>query len=196
MHKVLAGLVEVAKFTDNTDALGVARKLGDWVYARANGWDSATRSRVLGMEYGGMNDALYELYKLTNKANHLTAAHVFDETNLFTTTAAGTDTMNGRHANTTIPKFIGALNRYRTLATGEQSYYTAADQFFGMVLKSHTYVTGGNSENEHFHESGGRATSRCLDRRPTTSGAAPVRAWRTSPGSTTACTSTTRRTFG
>ena len=154
MHKILAGLVDVAKFTDNPDALGVASKLGDWISTRSNGWDSATRSRVLGMEYGGMNDALYELYKLTNKANHLAAAHIFDETSLFTTTAAGTDTMSGRHANTTIPKFIGALNRYRTLATGEQSYLTAADQFFSLVLKNHTYITGGNSENEHFHESG------------------------------------------
>jgi DUF1680 family protein len=154
MHKILAGLVDVARLTDNSDALGVASKLGDWIYTRANGWDSGTRSRVLGMEYGGMNDALYELYKLTKKANHLTAAHIFDETNLFSTTAAGTDTLNGRHANTTIPKFIGALNRYRTLGTGEQSYFTAADQFFGIVLKSHTYITGGNSESEHFHEPG------------------------------------------
>jgi DUF1680 family protein len=154
MHKILAGLVDVAKYEDNADALAVASKLGDWIYTRASGWDSATRSRVLGMEYGGMNDALYELYKLTNAPNHLTAAHIFDETNLFTTTAAGTDTLSGKHANTTIPKFIGALNRYRALGTAEQSYFTAADQFLGIVLKNHTYVTGGNSEDEHFHESG------------------------------------------
>jgi DUF1680 family protein len=154
MHKILAGLVDVAKYEDNADALAVASKLGDWIYTRASGWDSATRSRVLGMEYGGMNDALYELYKLTNAPNHLTAAHVFDETNLFTTTAAGTDTLSGKHANTTIPKFIGALNRYRALGATEQSYFTAADQFLGIVLKNHTYVTGGNSQDEHFHESG------------------------------------------
>jgi DUF1680 family protein len=154
MHKILAGLVDVAKYEGSTDALMVASKLGDWIYARASGWDSATRSRVLGMEYGGMNDALYELYKLTNSSNHLTAAHIFDETNLFTTTAAGTDTLSGKHANTTIPKFLGALNRYRTLGTAEQSYFTAADQFLGIVLKNHTYVTGGNSEDEHFHAPG------------------------------------------
>jgi uncharacterized protein len=154
MHKIVAGIVDVAKYEGSADALDIASKLGDWIYSRANGWDSGTRSKVLGMEYGGMNDALYELYKLTGKANHLTAAHIFDETNLFTTTAAGTDTLNGKHANTTIPKFIGALNRYRTLGTAEQSYFTAADQFLTIVLKSHTYITGGNSENEHFHTPG------------------------------------------
>ena len=154
MHKILAGLVDVAKFEDSTEALGVASKLGDWIYSRASGWDSGTRSRVLGMEYGGMNDALYELYKLTNSSNHLAAAHIFDETNLFTTTAAGNDTLSGKHANTTIPKFIGALNRYRTLGTAEQSYFTAADQFLSIVLKNHTYITGGNSQDEHFHTPG------------------------------------------
>jgi MYXO-CTERM domain-containing protein len=154
MHKILAGLIDAYKYEGNADALAVASKLGDWIYGRANGWSASAKSRVLGQEYGGMNDALYELYKLTNNANHLTAAHIFDDTGLFTTTASGNDTLNGKHANMTIPKFIGALNRYRTLGSSEQSYFTAADQFLSIVLKSHTYVTGGNSEDEHFHEPG------------------------------------------
>ena len=154
MHKILAGLIDVYKFEGNADALTVASKLGDWLYARSNGWSAANKSRVLGQEYGGLNDALYELYKYTKSANHLTVAHVFDDTSLFTTTAAGTDTLNGKHANMTIPKFIGALNRYRTVGSSESSYFTAADQFLTIVLKSHTYITGGNSEDEHFHQPG------------------------------------------
>jgi len=154
MHKILAGIIDVYKFEGNADALAIASKLGDWLYTRSNGWNAAAKSRVLGQEYGGLNDSLYELYKYTKSANHLTVAHVFDDTSLFTTTAAGTDTLNGKHANMTIPKFIGALNRYRTVGTSEQSYFTAADQFLTIVLKSHTYVTGGNSEDEHFHQPG------------------------------------------
>jgi len=154
MHKILAGLVDVYEFEQNPDALTVASKLGDWLYGRATGWSAAAKSRVLSSEYGGMNDALYQLYKHTNSANHLAVAHIFDDTSLFTSTAQGTDTLNGRHANMTIPKFIGALNRYRTLGAAESSYLTAADQFMSIVLKSHTYVTGGNSEDEHFHEPG------------------------------------------
>jgi uncharacterized protein len=154
MHKILAGLIDVYKFEQNADALTVASKLGDWLYSRSAGWSSSAKSKVLGNEYGGLNDALYELYKLTNNANHLTVAHVFDDTGLFTTLAGGTDNLSGKHANTTIPKFIGALNRYRTLGAGEASYLNAASGFFGVVLKSHTYVTGGNSEDEHFHNPG------------------------------------------
>ncbi|MES1208448.1 MAG: beta-L-arabinofuranosidase domain-containing protein, partial [Pseudomonadota bacterium] len=154
MHKIVAGLVDIYKFEGNPAALSVASKLGDWIYARVSGWDSATRSRVLGVEYGGMNDCLYELYKYTNVANHLTAAHIFDETNLFTTIAAGTDNLNGVHANMTIPKFLGALNRYQTVGASEMSYFTAADQFLTIVLNNHTYVTGGNSQDEHFRAPG------------------------------------------
>jgi len=154
MHKILAGVIDVYELEQNPDALTIASKMGDWLYTRASSWNAAAKSRVLGSEYGGMNDALYELYKLTKSANHLTVAHIFDDTSLFTSTAQGTDTLNGRHANMTIPKFIGALNRYRTIGSGESSYLTAADQFMAIVLKNHTYVTGGNSQDEHFHEPG------------------------------------------
>jgi hypothetical protein len=154
MHKILAGLIDVYKYEQNADALTVASKLGDWLYSRASGWSASAKSRVLASEYGGLNDALYELYKYTNSANHLTVAHIFDDTSLFTTLAAGTDDLNTRHANMTIPKFIGALNRYRTVGSSESSSLNAATGFFGVVLKNHTYVTGGNSEDEHFHASG------------------------------------------
>jgi len=151
MHKILAGLIDIYELEGNSDALAVASNLGTWLYNRANGWSSAAKSRVLGQEYGGMNDALYELYKLTKNPNHLTVAHVFDDTSLFTTLAAGTDSLSGLHANMTIPKFIGALNRYRTVGSSESAYLNAATGFFNVVLNDHTYITGGNSEDEHFH---------------------------------------------
>jgi len=151
LHKIFAGLIDVYELEQNADALAIASKLADWLYARTQAWSSAAKSRVLGQEYGGLNDSLYQLYQHTNSANHLTVAHVFDDTSLFMTLAAGTDNLSGKHANMTIPKLIGALNRYRTLGSGEASYLNAATGFLGVVLKDHTYVTGGNSEDEHFH---------------------------------------------
>ncbi|PXV95645.1 hypothetical protein C8E03_101275 [Lachnotalea glycerini] len=154
MHKIIAGLVDVYKYEGNEIALQIASKLGDWTYNRTSKWDSTLQSKVLGVEYGGMNDCLYELYKYTNQANHLTAAHKFDEDSLFTSISNGKDVLENKHANTQIPKFVGALNRYRTLGTSEKFYYNAAQQFFAMVVKDHTYVTGGNSENERFRAAG------------------------------------------
>ncbi len=154
MHKILSGLIAVYKLEGNATALAIANNLGNWIYNRVSAWNSSTQSRVLGVEYGGMNDCLYELYKLTGNSNHLAAAHKFDETSLFNTIASGTNCLPGLHANCTIPKFIGALNRYRTLGSSESSYLTAAQQFWTIVLRDHTYVTGGNSQDEHFRAVG------------------------------------------
>ncbi len=74
--------------------------------------------------------------------------------------------LSGKHANTTIPKFIGALKRYTVMKENEdyyaaltqeekdslESYKTAAENFWDIVINHHTYVTGGNSMLEHFHD--------------------------------------------
>lgn len=151
MHKILAGLIDVYALTGNEQALTVASKLGDWVYSRTSKWSAEMQATVLNVEYGGMNDCLYELYKYTKNENHLSAAHSFDEMTLFEPLYNGEDILNGKHANTTIPKIIGALNRYSV--TGEEYYLQVAANFWEIVIKNHTYITGGNSEWEHFGES-------------------------------------------
>lgn len=150
LHKILAGLVDVYIFTGNEQALRVASKLGDWVYSRTSKWSPEMQATVLNVEYGGMNDALYDLYKYTKSEKHLSAAHSFDEATLFEPLYNGEDILNGKHANTTIPKIKGALNRY--LVTGEDYYLQVAKNFWNIVINNHTYITGGNSEWEHFGE--------------------------------------------
>ena len=150
LHKILAGLVSVYEFTENKQALDVASKLGDWVYSHTSKWTTETQKTVLNIEYGGMNDALYDLYKFTKSENHLSAAHSFDELTLFQPLYENKDILNGKHANTTIPKIKGALNRY--LVTGEDYYLQVAKNFWDIVINNHTYITGGNSEWEHFGE--------------------------------------------
>ncbi|MBR5202591.1 MAG: glycoside hydrolase family 127 protein [Clostridia bacterium] len=151
LHKILAGLVSVYEFTENPQALKVASNLGDWVYSRTSKWSPETQKCVLNIEYGGMNDVLYDLYKFTKSEKHLSAAHSFDEITLFEPLYNGEDILNGKHANTTIPKIKGALNRY--LVTKEDYYLQVAKNFWDIVINNHTYITGGNSEWEHFGES-------------------------------------------
>lgn len=157
MHKVLTGLLDVYKYTGNNKALDVAKKLGTWVYNRVSTWDKNTQNRVLGTEYGGMNDCLYELYKLTGDTDYRDAAHMFDDPNLYKTITSGKDnTLNGRHANATIPKFLGALNRYKVLSEkGElteedKEYLKYVEDFWTLVTSKHSFATGGLSDMEHF----------------------------------------------
>ncbi|OKP88219.1 beta-L-arabinofuranosidase domain-containing protein [Paenibacillus sp. P32E] len=150
MHKIIAGLVAVYRSTHNTAAYRIVSGLGEWVYRRVSAWSPEIQERVLSVEYGGMNDCLYDLYKITQDGHHLYAAHMFDELALFTPVREGRDILKGKHANTTIPKFLGALNRYLVLGEGERFYLEAAVQFWDMVVNHHSYITGGNSEWEHF----------------------------------------------
>ena len=159
MHKLIAGLVDVYKNTGYETAKEVASDLGDWTYNRCSKWNEQLNKKVLSVEYGGMNDCLYELYAITGKDNHAIAAHYFDETDLHEAVLrGGANVLNNKHANTTIPKFVGALKRYMIVngkTIGGQKvdaskYLEYAKAFWQMVTTHHTYITGGNSEWEHF----------------------------------------------
>jgi len=159
MHKLIAGIVECYNATGYEPAKELGSVLGDWVYNRCKTWNQQKHNTVLSIEYGGMNDCLYDLYLITGKDNHAVAAHYFDETNLHELVLKkGANVLNNRHANTTIPKFIGALKRYIALdgktVNGEKidasKYLQYAEAFWDIVVEHHTYITGGNSEWEHF----------------------------------------------
>ncbi|MBQ8797953.1 MAG: glycoside hydrolase family 127 protein [Lachnospiraceae bacterium] len=161
MHKLFEGLVSMANM-DVDGALAeeikattkdVMSRLADWVYGRTGSWSEDIHRVVLGIEYGGMNDCLYDVYLITGKKEHLEAAHAFDQVELFERVLkakAGDNILNNHHANTTIPKFLGALNRY--IVTKDAKYLEYVTHFWNLVTEHHTYITGGNSEWEHFGE--------------------------------------------
>lgn len=164
MHKILEGLVSVMQMPEvlrrdvrrvelRERAHIIGTRLGNWVFERTNSWSEETRRIVLGIEYGGMNDVMYDLYLQTGVGIHRMAAEAFDQVALFEEVyhgKKGDNVLNNRHANTTIPKFMGALKHY--VVTGEEQYLEYAKAFWNMVSEDHTYITGGNSEWEHFGE--------------------------------------------
>ncbi len=163
MHKILSGFNAAFKIAGNRKSLEIANRLGRWIANRTEGWSSQTQNTVLSIEYGGMNDCLYELYQINRNLKEQksslccsdferfkVAAHSFDETELFEKVLSGKeDVLDNIHANTTIPKFIGALARYET-DNSQGNYLQYAESFWDMVISRHTYITGGNSEDEHF----------------------------------------------
>ena len=153
MHKIFSGLIAAFELAEKEKALEIVSALGDWVYSLTSQWTEETQSKVLSIEYGGMNDCLYQLYSHTKSEKHLAAAHSFDEISLFEPLYEKRDILDGKHANTTIPKILGALRRYLVLGESEEFYLHTAMNFWDIVVNNHTYITGGNSEWEHFGES-------------------------------------------
>lgn len=161
MHKILEGLVYTYEYTGYEPALEIAVKLGNWVCERTSQWDEATHQTVLSIEYGGMNDVMYELYHLTGEDKYAVAAHMFDEDFLFESIRNDTSNiLNNQHANTTIPKILGAIKRYEYChgkkidgkVVDASDYLETAKVFWQMVIDHHTYITGANSEWERFGE--------------------------------------------
>lgn len=102
MHKIIAGIIDVYNATGYTTAKDLVSDLGDWVYNRCITWDENKQRTVLSIEYGGMNDCMYNLYLIAGKDNHAVAVHCFDETALHELVLKGSENvLNGRHANNT-----------------------------------------------------------------------------------------------
>lgn len=148
IHKTLAGLLDVWRLIGSTQARDVLLALAGWVDTRTGRLTGAQMQAMLGVEFGGMNDVLCDLYQQTGDARWLTAAQRFDHAAVFDPLAANLDRLNGLHANTQVPKWIGALREYK--ATGTTRYRDIATNAWNIAVGSHTYAIGGNSQAEHF----------------------------------------------
>lgn len=148
LHKTLAGLLDVWRYTGSTQARDVLLRFAGWVDWRTGRLTYATMQRVLGTEFGGMNAVLTDLYQQTGDSRWLTAAQRFDHAAVFDPLASGQDRLNGLHANTQVPKWVGAAREYK--ATGTTRYRDIAANAWDITVGAHTYVIGGNSQAEHF----------------------------------------------
>jgi DUF1680 family protein len=148
LHKILAGLLDVHQHCGNAQALEVARKFGDWAKARTDRLSDERMQRMLGTEHGGMNEALADLYARTGEESYLRLARRFNHQAVLEPAARRQDRLTGLHANTQVPKFIGAARQYEL--TGDESLRTAAAFFWDTVVRERSYVIGGHSDGEHF----------------------------------------------
>ncbi|MEU4893282.1 beta-L-arabinofuranosidase domain-containing protein [Streptomyces sp. NPDC044780] len=148
LHKIMAGLLDQYRLSGNDQALSVVRRMAAWVDSRTAPLDEATMQRLLGVEFGGMNEVLAGLYLVTGDPVHLRTARRFDHKSLYGPLAEGRDELDGRHANTELAKIVGAAEEYR--ATGDPRYLRIARNFWHIVVRDHSYVIGGNSNQEFF----------------------------------------------
>ncbi len=148
IHKELAGLIDANQLCTNAQALVVATNLANWVDATTANLTDEQWQKMLVCEYGGMNEALANLYGITGNPRYLQLAEKFYDHAVLDPLANGQDDLNGKHSNTNIPKIIGLARLYEL--TGDERYRDTAKFFWERVALHRSFVIGGNGDNEHF----------------------------------------------
>ncbi|KAH8795917.1 hypothetical protein DL96DRAFT_1196984 [Flagelloscypha sp. PMI_526] len=148
MHKLLAGLLDVYRWTGDANSKTVLLALGGWVNTRTAKLSTTTMQSVLNTEHGGMSEVLTDMYFQFGDSTWLTVAKRFDHTAIMTPLANNQDSLNGLHANTQIPKWIGAAREFK--ATANSTYKSVASNAWNIATSAHSYAIGANSQAEHF----------------------------------------------
>ncbi|MFD8627388.1 beta-L-arabinofuranosidase domain-containing protein [Streptomyces hygroscopicus] len=150
IHKIMAGLVDQYRLAGNAEALETVLRQAAWVDARTGKLGYDQMQRVLQTEFGGMNEVLADLHAITGDGRWLRVAERFTHARVFDPLARNEDQLAGLHANTQIPKMVGAMRLWEEGL--DSRYRTIGENFWKIVTDHHTYVIGGNSNGEAFHE--------------------------------------------
>jgi len=150
IHKYLAGLIDQYQLAGDAQALDVAAKLGDWVDWRTARLPYAQMQMVLQNEFGGLPEALANLYTITGRERYLAAAQRFYHAQVLDPLAHGVDQLAGLQANVNTPQIIACVRMWEE--TGSARYRDIAQNFWDIVTAHHVYVIGGAGNYEHFQQ--------------------------------------------
>ena len=148
IHKYLAGMIDQYQLAGDDQALDVAMKLADWVGWRTGRLQYDQMQMVLQTEFGGLPEALANLYTITGQERYLATAQRFYHAEVLDPLADGLDILPGLQANITTPKIIACVRMWEE--TGSGKYHDIAQNFWDIVTGHHVYAIGGVGNFEHF----------------------------------------------
>jgi DUF1680 family protein len=148
IHKYLAGLIDQYQLAGNAQALDVASRLADWVDRRTGNLPYQHMQAILQTEFGGLPEALANLYAITGDPATLNTAERFYHARFLDPLAANTDNLNGWQCNVSTPKVIASLRLAEE--TGNEKYWNAAVNFWRIATTHHSYAIGGQGNHEHW----------------------------------------------
>jgi len=152
LHKITAGLIDAYWYAGNQQALDMVKGMADWAYHKLAPLSPDQLQTMLKNEFGGMNEAWYNLYSITGNPDHKKLGDLFYHHAVLDPLADRQDKLYKMHANTIIPKITGEARAYEL--TGETRDKEIVEYFWEDIIKNQTYVTGSNSDKEHFIEPG------------------------------------------
>jgi len=148
-HKIMAGLIDMYEHTGDKQALDMATRMADWADDYSKSFQPDDWQRVLLVEQGGMMESAYNLYAITGNTRYRDLAVRFEHHKILDPLAANQDHLDNNHANTNIPKIIGAARGYEL--TAEPRLKDISENFYRIVTEHHVYCTGGTSDGEMWH---------------------------------------------
>ena len=148
IHKYLAGLIDQYQLAGNTQAIGVAARLADWVDRRTRDLSYEHMQAILGVEFGGLPEALANLYAITGDAATLRTAERFYHAWFLDPLAANIDDLKGKQCNVSTPKVLASLRLAEE--TGNEKYWNAAVNFWRIATTHHSYAIGGQGNHEYW----------------------------------------------
>jgi len=148
MHKIMAGLRDAYHLCGNETALEVEKQFADWIATIVTPLNNEQVQLMLHCEHGGISETFADLYADTNNERYLVTARIFYHEAILDPLKNEEDILPGKHANTNIPKLISLARLYEL--TGDTSDRNAAEFFWETVTQHHSYVTGGNGNDEYF----------------------------------------------
>lgn len=147
LHKIVQGLIDQYQMMGNEKALEMAKGMGDWAYNKLKPLSEETRKKMIRNEFGGFNEAMYELYALTKDEKYLWVARYFYHNEKIDPLKAGNPDLGTNHANTFIPKLLGEARNYELF--GAKDSRKATELLFWTLVNDHAFVTGELSDKEH-----------------------------------------------
>lgn len=147
-HKVMDGLYHAYHLCGIEKALTISTRFADWLYSIVKDLNDEQIQTMLDCEHGGINESLAELYQVTQNEKYLKMSYLFHHKEIIDSLSHEVDVLSGKHANTQIPKFVGTARRYEL--TGDRNDRNASENFWNRVTHHHSYVTGGNGNQEYF----------------------------------------------
>src|SRR5690606_13193298 len=89
LHKIYAGLIDQYLYAENEQALEVMKKAASWAYQKLKPLTAEQRALMLRNEFGGVNEAFYNLYSITGSVEHKELAEFFYHNDVIDPLAAG-----------------------------------------------------------------------------------------------------------
>ncbi len=146
LEKLMTGLTDVSQVFGNRHALAVVEKMSEYLRGRSAKLSDGQFDITMRNEFGGMAKMEYSLYEATHNRADLEYGHRFDEAAILGPLALRHDALSGLHANTNLPKILGAARRYDIV--NDPTYRTVVEYFWDRIANHRSYATGGDNKAE------------------------------------------------